>query len=246
MFYMSGKSSTLVFLLTLIVACNATGDSSSDNDSPNESANESQQVVDELERRASRSTKCPGCHTLLADHNWAPANRLCAGDPATISNPDTRRKTTKSTKSKKKSKSKTKPTNHDVVDTHLSDVTSRLDSAISSAEAALRQTTNQQTNQLSEADYLLQLRNLEREFQEEETRLTAQDEIRQLEQKLEEQQQRIEALRSKSENNASHTGPASLPTAAGSSGASTRHVAPVPLDSLIGQMPFTSVGLDHP
>ena len=127
-----------------------------------------------------------------------------------------------------------------MADTHLSDVTSRLDSAISSAEAALRQTTDQQTNQLSEADYLLQLRNLEREFQEEETRLTAQDEIRQLERKLEEQQRRLEALRSRSENNASNTGPASLPTAAGSSRVSPGHVAPVPLDSLIGQMSGTA------
>ena len=119
-------------------------------------------------------------------------------------------------------------------------MTSRLDSAIISTEAALRQTTDHQTNQLSEADYLLQLCNLEREFQEEESRLTVQDEIQQLERKLEEQQQLLEALRSRSENNASHTGPSSLQTAAGSSRASPGHVAPVPLDSLIGQMSCTA------
>ena len=194
----SVKRWTLIAMLSLVVVCHTTDDESSGSENDNESA---VQVVDDLERRASRTSKCPGCHTAMSNHPWGPGHKLCAGDPETIHNPDTRRRTKpseepKKPKSKKKSKSKSK-TPEKVLD----EMNSRLTSAIDSAEAAIVQSRRNQDNQLSEIEYLDQLRQMEREFNEEEATLSAKDEIRRLEKKLEEQQRRLDTLRASASGN---------------------------------------------
>ena len=237
MFNCSRKSSLILLLLTVLVASYPSGDDSSEDDNANNSESDQQQVVDELERRASRNTKCPGCKTLLSAHAWGAPSRLCVGEETVASNSDTRRRDTpknsKATKSKKKSKSKSRSTKH------TTDLTSKLDNAINCAEAALRQSG--QDNQLSEDEYLEQLRALERELQEEERSLKAQDEIRRLERRLEDQQNRVNALRNTVtvSSNATAVPSASL-TDSNRIRAPDVNVAPVPLDGLIGQMSGTA------
>ena len=237
MFNCSRKSSLFLLLLTVLVASYPSGDDSSEDDNANNSESDQQQVVDELERRASRNTKCPGCKTLLSAHAWGAPSRLCVGEETVASNSDTRRRDTpknsKATKSKKKSKSKSRSTKH------TTDLTSKLDNAINCAEAALRQSG--QDNQLSEDEYLEQLRALERELQEEERSLKAQDEIRRLERRLEDQQNRVNALRNTVtvSSNATAVPSASL-TDSNRVRAPDVNVAPVPLDGLIGQMSGTA------
>ena len=137
MFNCSRKSSLFLLLLTVLVASYPSGEDSSSDDNANNSESDQQQVVDELERRASRNTKCPGCKTLLSAHAWGAPSRLCVGEETVASNSDTWRQDTpnssKATKTKKKSMSKSRSTKH------TNDLTSRLDNTINCAEAAIRQ-----------------------------------------------------------------------------------------------------------
>ena len=70
-----------MFPLSTLVSCHAT---SSDSDSTEN------EVVEDLERRTSRVSKCAGCKTPHSEHHWGPPNKLCIGDPTTLTNPDTR------------------------------------------------------------------------------------------------------------------------------------------------------------
>ena len=116
MFNCSRKSSLFLLLLTVLVASYPSGDDSSEDDNANNSESDLQQVVDELERRASRNTKCPGCKTLLSAHTWGAPSRLCVGEETVASNSDTRKqdtlKSSKAIKTKKKSMSKSRSTKH--------------------------------------------------------------------------------------------------------------------------------------
>ena len=98
----SVKRWTLIAMLSFIVVCRTTDDESSDSEKDNESA---VQVVDDLERCASRTSQCPGCHTAMSSHPWGLGHKLCAGDPEMIHNPETCR-LTKPLEEPKKLKSK--------------------------------------------------------------------------------------------------------------------------------------------
>ena len=81
---MWNKNYMFMFLLSTSVSCHAT---SSDSDSTEN------EVLEDLERRTSRVAKCAGCKTPHSEHHLGPPNKLCIGDPTTLTNPNTRCRT---------------------------------------------------------------------------------------------------------------------------------------------------------
>ena len=78
---MWSKNCILVFLLSTLVSCHA---KSSDSDFIGN------EVVEDLELRTSCVAKSAGCKIPHSERHWGPPNKLCTGDPATMTNPHTR------------------------------------------------------------------------------------------------------------------------------------------------------------
>ena len=200
------KKNIWIFIL---LACTLFSHAAEDSDSSdNEPATG---VLSEVEGRLTRSHKCPGCQELLIDHLWGPPNRLCVGNPNLISNPDTRRRTTK-TEPKKKTKK-----------------TTRSKSKSAPQDPPAPTLCEAQDNSISNDEYLEQLNQLRQDLAREEETLKKEAQIRQLEQQVREQQNRLELLRQNSSNQAMASAqqtinqPTNVPPA---------H-APSPLDTLL-------------